>query len=404
MSVEAVILDLDGTLLPKGTSTPTAGVPDMIRALKQLNLRLAVASNNASAGAVRRLQAAGLPYDLVVAPDVIPQLRGKPEKKPSPEFCYEVLRQFRLTHSNQLLYVGDSDTTDAICAVNAGVLYANAGWSNSGSRYGLQLNAPMAVPMLVWLFLQRQPVWHHALDVTDGDGRPVHIRTLSSARSDWNQQVTSAFKAVLKSGVAAKLGSVDAEDFLLLYLLTTIYLTGMYAAVDWWACYPSSTAGQINPKLRRFLDLYAKLFRDRFLGDLLVRHTSVVPQHQRRMRRQGVQFVDQMNSVQLNPAHRPNVRDKHVVVLDDFTTEGNSFECARLLLQHGGARQVTCVGIGSHRFLYDVQTPRAGLIWDPWQPNRFEPADFASMRQRAVEDPRASAEFLQILNNAQQAP
>ncbi|HZN98088.1 MAG TPA: HAD-IA family hydrolase [Gemmatimonadales bacterium] len=391
MAVEAVLFDQSTLLSPKD-HTVWPGVLEMLADLKAMGLRWVATSNEPSSTIGPRLQRAGL------TPDALMTRSETGDRKPSPKFCNLAAQQLGLKN-NQLVYVGDDDRNDAIAAIAARVLYFNARWAHPAAPpYGFDLAAPASVPAFLRLFLRRQPRWHLQLDEKDGDGNPVSTKALLSARREWNAEITNAIKGVLKRGGQNRIGPVRVDDLLLFHLLTTIYLGGLHEDVDWWTVYPSSTAGKVNDILVRFSDQYSKLFRDRFLPDLLVRHTNAETSHKVRAQGRDPGFINQANTLHLNPAHRGNIRKKHVLVLDDFTTDGYSLEAARLLLLRGGARAVTGIGIGAHYSSLKIQTPAPGLMWDPWSARQFDAKDFRSRRVDCQVDQQALKDFESLID------
>lgn len=368
MGIKAVFFDLDGTLL-NASGKPVPGVVEMIQELAMLGLRWVAASNKSNAYIQRRLLGAGLNPDLVLSRENVGA------SKPSPEFCYQAAARLGIS-KNEMIYVGDDNLTDAICAINAAVLYANARWSNAHPNYGVNLATPNDVVRFVRAFFVRDPVWYWELDATDKLGWPIDIRSVLPGAKDWDQTIGSATFEVLKRDQEVEFPKIKFSRFLLLYLLATIYLDELHDEVNTWCMIPPS-GGQAHRKLLAdFVQNSTKLFKANFVGDLLVRHRPAKKAAYARSSGEDPGFLNQANTLHLNQARKKAVEGKHVLVIDDFCTRGHSFECARHLLLRGGATKVTCVSVGRYGTRYEVQVARDGLQWDPWNPAAFGTGDF----------------------------
>lgn len=368
MGIKAVFFDLDGTLVNPDAS-PVQGVPQMIEAVEALGLKWVVASNHTQAYLERRLHDAGLQPDLAISKQTVGA------RKPSPEFCYYAAHQLGI-HKNEMVYVGDDNLTDAICAINAGVLYLNAGWSNRKPTYGIITATPHDVVRLIRTFLLRTPVWYWNLDAVDNAGMRIDVRSVLPGGKTWNPVLGPATFDVLKRDVDSDFPvMVKFSRFLLLYVLTTIYLDHLHDEIDTWCMIPSSQ-GNERQLLAEFVKRSTKLFKEKFYGDLLVRHRASEKAAYSRAAGNDPGFLNQAQTLHLNPEHRKAVEGKTVLVIDDYCTRGHSFECARQLLYRGGAAKVVCVSVGRYGTRYTAQASGKRVQWDPWRPNHFQEGDF----------------------------
>lgn len=368
MALRAVFFDLDGTLVTAGGSM-VPGAAAMLQEIKALGLQVVIGSNHTDAYVQQRLRVAGL------APDQIVSRESVGVSKPSPQFCYQAAEGLGVK-KNQLVYVGDDNRTDALCAINAGVLYLNAMWANNKPDYGIKVSQPEDVVRFVRAFLMRDPTWYWHLNTRDTVG-PLDVRAIIPGGRDWDATMGQSTFSVLKLDTDIDFPVIGKfSRFLFLYLLATIYLDELHDEFDTWCIIPPS-GGQGHRKLfADFLAVAPKLFKQRFLGDLLIRHR---PAQKAAFARHGGEdpgFLNQANTLRLNAEHQKAVAGKRIVVLDDFCTRGHSFECARHLLERGGAAKVTCLSVGRYGTRYTAQAPRLGLSWNPWQPAAFRDGDF----------------------------
>jgi hypothetical protein len=163
--------------------------------------------------------------------------------------------------------------------------------------------------------------------------------------------------------------------------------------VDVWTTYPGH-GGNPNKVMGSFLDIAAKLFRDKYREDLLVRHQPALRSRAAwgggdRWRALG----NQLDSMRLGAPYEGALTDQSVLVVDNFLTRGYSTETARNLLLAGGAREVYVACVGRYPPSLNVLTaPRV-----PWDPFRGPPPPERQWDQdvvAGVTDHNARAGFL----------
>ncbi|MBN2210388.1 MAG: HAD family hydrolase [Sedimentisphaerales bacterium] len=264
MAIKAVLFDLDGTLIDSsGHLVPN--INTLISGLDHRDIKWLVLSNQGRRRALQMLSNASLNPHLLITNDDVN------ERKPSPAFCKYAADKLDI-ELNEMIYVGDNDKTDAICAINAGVLYLNAGWSNKHNRYGLNIITPRNILSFIDTFLSRDRGWYIELNNNDRHGRPISVRGLYDATSVLNRELVRRARDAIKEMADLK----RLRDSIYLFFLTTLYLDNIYQDIDWWVLYPSS--GQTAPRhnLEIFISFASKLFKDRYKNDLLIRHTRSI--------------------------------------------------------------------------------------------------------------------------------
>ena len=347
--LKVVIFDVSKTVIDDDGGA-VRGIADAIAALGRAGVKIAFAANESEAKAERVLRRAGIDWDLIVGQDTAQA------RKPSPRFCSIPADTFG-AEPHEMIYVGDNDSTDALCAVNARVLYLAALWANPNPKYGMPVQNPDALLRFVFRFLMEQPRWYWKLDRRDSLRRHVHVRGLLPAT---RQSVE--LKNVLKFERDLRVEGLDYWSFLFRRLVTALMIDGLLSDIDTWTWYPSASGA---PKRRRFtksFDTASRTFRDYHVPDLLVRHREAIKSATARARGSPPTFANQVSTVHLNPDYETRVREKHVLVADDFCTAGYSFEWARNMLFAAGARDVTCVAFGRYWDEYRVQVPKKGRV------------------------------------------
>ncbi len=373
MGVEAVLLDLDGTLLlPGGDAVP--GVPEMMEELRGAGISIAVASNRL--GSEARLIAAGLHADLFLHRDIVGANKG------SPLWITKVCERFGLDQ-NQIVSLGDSDQ-DMRSAANARVVYFHALWSTRWT-WGLPIETPGLFSLLVRECFAKKLYWYSRLDATDRDDRSVRV----FAMLDGHSPLRGDLLQFLKYNRNPKIGPIGSKRFVMAHLLASVYGDGLSAEPDLWSIYPGSSGG-VNRIMGPYIETGAKLFKDRFFSDLLVRHTAALDSGRTRSSGgTGATFLNQINTVHVNPLYRSKIRGKCILLIDDFTTDGYSLECARNLLLEAGASDVVAAVIGRYKTRQYVYTPADGYTWDPFVATTHEPDSFIPESVAGTNDDRA---------------
>ena len=213
MGVRAAVIDLDGTLLnPDGTAAP--GVTTMLEELRAMGMSLVVASGRPGLSEryiTQRLATAGLRVDLVLARDAIGENKGA--KVWVATACSELS-----VAANELVWLGDSDG-DIRSAVNTHVVYFNAGWSNPGYPYGIQIGHPSMFSLLVGECFAKGMYWYWQLSGTDGSGRAVTARALIDGGGANIPALKHDLLAFLKYKGEPTVGPFKVRDFIMLHLL-----------------------------------------------------------------------------------------------------------------------------------------------------------------------------------------
>jgi len=325
-----------------------------------LGIKLAVASNRRRAAVEQRFRDEDLPL-----PDFIVTQAEVGTRKPSPAFVHAI-QELADVELSEMVYIGDDDRTDAFCAINAQVLPFAAQYSQSDTprEYGLPFREPKDVRDYLATFgKQDEPYfgWTYAAPCAD-TGAAIDVRVLLGDHS-W---LTDILKRVLKEQQDLRVGprEVSVRSLLFHYLVSQCYLSGLTSEIDWLTVYPGHEASSTNIFLQQLIETLARAFRDRSVPDLLVRHEEAPKSQYQRAEQRNI--FDQFRTIQLNPKYQKTIRDKGVLVLDDFTTAGFSLETARRMLLQGGAERVVCVAIAKYRGEHSRTT--ISKSWDPFAP------------------------------------
>lgn len=271
-------------------------------------------------------------------------------------FQFEVRCEFRRsiriivdeTNAKDYILVGSSDD-DLILAANKRMLIINPGWSvkqdEKPARYGITLNTPFQLLEAIRL-IANQNKWYFKLEVPDG----TEVLALTSANTkNWDvgyteRQILDGFEGLLKAG--------DRKYFNTLYfhLISGVMKNPELRNVEVWGTFPTSS-GTVNEELEELKERCRYLTGRRMTEPLFIRHTRVEKSrnspHDTRLSQGCKKHFD---SVILNPYYNSSrIGGKVVCVLDDYLTNGISFESARNLLLQAGARKVILLALGRYR-------------------------------------------------------
>jgi len=352
--IRGIVVDVSRTLLTD--RGPVDGLTDFWAACKGHGLKIIVASNQSRE--VGRLRALGFKGDFEATPQSVKA------RKPSPDFVVVPAHALGLEVSD-LVYLGDDDFNDAVCASHAKIPYLRAGWANPTGQYGIAVDHLTSVAQFIDLYLMKKYPWFWMADGQDLAGRAFTYRAIVDCRTlDEDQaRIKAAAVRVLKDRTNLRL-----RPFFNNHLLTSLYLGGLVGNLDLWTTYPGHDQGSTGHSvLAPFLQDVSKQFRDSYLP-LLVRHTESQSSRRQRIKSNTPTFQEQMRTVKVTEQYSKRIEGRRVLVVDDFTTGGLTFEWARNILYAAGASDVIGVAIGKFGQDCPIVTPITGTTIDPLQP------------------------------------
>jgi hypoxanthine phosphoribosyltransferase len=132
------------------------------------------------------------------------------------------------------------------------------------------------------------------------------------------------------------------------------------------------------------------------LPDLLIRHTTAAASHFSSGANRDI--YQQLSTILLNEAAKRRIVGKRILVLDDFTTSGNSLETARVMLLKGGAASVVGLAFAKYRSTYSVLN--ISKNWDPFVPFVATPAQINVTQHYGTFNSQADDFFSQVIFRA----
>lgn len=328
MAIKACLIDVSGTAFDAaGRLVP--GMRELAAACRGRGIKIIFVCNLERSA--RAVQNAGLPYDFLLTP------RETGSFKPSPKYLQWVEDKCGIQR-REMICLGDSDITDAHIAAKNRILYFLAAWANPRGKYGIPLQKPRQLLRNLEDFLCKEHLWWWSLEAKDRQGRTIRKYALLNMEEKLgNINLLDIEK-----------GTLRRELFFLAQLTASIYLSGIYGEIDFWAACPGHGAGDfLNPNTEAYLNNAALEFRQK---------------------RENV-FIktarpDAAYGFFLNPDCQRKISDKKILLIDDYVTGGKASEWARQLLYAAGAREVIFVSLGKKGESCKAFEPRSVL--DPY--------------------------------------
>ncbi|NUK20382.1 MULTISPECIES: phosphoribosyltransferase [Streptomyces] len=377
-TVRAVAIDHKAVLRSPGHAH--TGIADFLEWLDEHDISFVLLTTD-PIDAEAALKAADLPAPtLHLSRDDIPDKKNR-----GSGVWLETVAERLMLRTNQLLLVGTTKW-DWLTGINAGVAYIHANWAShvtdAKGMNTLSAVDPEGVAEFLEHFFLPEPRWTFAHDGTD---RAFQIRSLLPPNVRFPRVTNRTFELqdVFTRGRTITIGDHDARDILMLRLLSSAYLDGTLPGRSLFCVYPSSNVGKVSAQLAGFLEKAKVMVGSYYKDDLLERVVEAPDTSIERVKRNrgeastaDISIAAQTRTVRINPKHRGKLKDKTVVVFDDFTTEGTSIEWARTLLLSAGAAQVIALTVGKYGSRHTRYDLRPGTGIDPFDVNDLTAADF----------------------------
>jgi hypothetical protein len=386
--IKLLICDGDGTLLmPK----PSEDILHLLKRIGELNIGLAVATNSSSSNIKKKFITIGLPEPLIIATPE--EVRAR---KPSPKFIQYISQQTGVK-TNDMIFLGDDDKTDILCAINASVLPFASHYSLSGKpEYGLPVESPVAFMKYLETYgMQEAPFF--GWETKD----PSQLIEVYAVIGDHGSMgLTKTLRSLLKDKQDVYIGPKKNlfGGILFHYFLSQSYLSGLLQGIDYISVYPGHAANSQNQILAQYSSILQKLFHNRYLPDLLIRHTGASPSHATSGANRDI--FQRLSTILVNDKYKKRLPGKRILILDDFTTSGNSLETARVMLLKAGAESVVGLAFAKYRSTYNVV--QSDQEWDPFIPFALKPNQLRIEARPGILNSKADDFFSNVIWKAAQ--
>ena len=257
------------------------------------------------------------------------------------------------------IMIGTS-TSDMRIAAPKKMVLINPKWiSNIApevNKYGIPIYDIENLSNYVSIF-ERSANWFEEITVSQN----AVVRALTSAKTYYSSyykgeelDLINAFRALLKNGDnASAKNNISYFDVLYYYLSAMIAKDSNMHTIQDWAIFPSSGCN-LNPEMNAFKERVRYLMNGRKSDNIFIRHTAIEKSHL-------LSYEDRLScdrhlsSIHINPVYRGKLSGRIVCVLDDYLTNGTSFETARNLLQHENVKFIYFIALGSFEKKYIKQ-------------------------------------------------
>ncbi|GAE36468.1 phosphoribosyltransferase [Halalkalibacter akibai] len=265
----------------------------------------------------------------------------------SVEICYrwQVRDMMKEDNEGNYILVG-SNEDDMRMAASTKTVLLTPKWSDVKDpgpiKYGLGIPTPKTLYKVIQI-IKNQKVWFYHLDLNDRS--TVYSLTSANSRGDISKserEIVDGFRDSLKKG------NRKYFKVLQLHFLASLIHNPMFKEVDIWSVMPSSST-DINEDLWALKERARILMGKRLVNPLFIRHTEIKKSHHYTNITDRLYCDRHFQSIKINPEYRNKIKGKVICVLDDYLTNGTSFESIRTLLIKAGAKKIILVSLGRFR-------------------------------------------------------
>jgi len=272
--------------------------------------------------------------------------------------------------NREVVFVGNSDV-DMRTASNGQIMFLNATWHGTSSPYGFQFESPLDIARFIDCLCLGLSDWFWAIN--EGPLRVYAMAPFSTLSSQYLQ----AHGYSANARATSKHGAGDA-NFWGRLLAARVYFSSLVDEIDYITAYPGHSPDSAPTVIEDALNILGGSLRKSYLPDLLVRHKEALKSQSARIAGKQVDVANQLSTIILNSSPRrgmagnvykrmPVRSGKTVLLIDDFCTEGNSFEAGRTFINSTGAQTICLSWLKTIKTNYRSIWPPI-KISNPYQP------------------------------------
>lgn len=275
---------------------------------------------------------------------ILTELIGKSVEFHSRKRVREVFKQEQVKNMlNTTIVIGSSEA-DFHLASNFKLLYLYPIWNiNSGderaSIYGFKVEDFDS--LLEYLEIVRnQTEFYYKLNIDSKTTLYALTSANNNIASPLESDMIDDFRAVLKNG--------NREYFepLFFHMISSVMKDEMLRQIGIWSVMPSSTL-KINEDMNEIKKRCRFLTSNRRKDPLFIRYKEVPKSRETSHKdRLMAGATKHLNSIHVNPEYRTKIEGMTVCVIDDYVTNGSSFEAIRNLLLEAGAERIIFFAFG----------------------------------------------------------
>lgn len=264
------------------------------------------------------------------------------------------------------IIIGTSDQ-DMYLASNNKIPLINPLWEHTTDgikKYGMPINSIKKLQKYLTIY-ESSTTWFEKIEVDNKSTvfSLMSAKTMPSvSRYRTNElELVNGFHDLLKNGDNSK----PYIDILYYYLSAIIAKQKDLRQITDWAIFPSSGL-TLNSEMLKLKERLRYLMNGKKNFPLLIRNTVVTKSH-------AMDYTARLhcdrhfNSINLSPDYQGKLNGRVVCLLDDYLTNGTSFETARNLLLHENVSHIYFIALGSFEKTYIKQDYE--LSGDLYTPN-----------------------------------
>lgn len=375
MTIKAALIDISNTILDSFNSV-IKDTPTMIGELRKRKIEVFFVTNNFYSTAFPLWSKRDFfnieDESYILHKEKVGGLKG------SKKFVQYVCSKLNIK-PNEILYLGD-EKFDCYEAVNSGVVFFRASWIQQATPYGIPVDKPLTLIRLLDVFFRKDHLWYFTINEKDPLNRQIVLRALLDPDTATISGIKNLIKSKGKQG-PDQIKGYPSDWYLSMHLFASIYLEGLHLAAGRsaiWCLYPGHD-GPHQSILSNFVSMASQAFNEKNFSNLIIRHEQAKHSSASRYQHILVNLNNQLSTINLNSEYKTVIKDKTVVVVDDFTTEAYSFETARNFIFNAGAASVICIAVGKYGKTYLCRFPKPPTIWDSFVvPSSITQNDFSS--------------------------
>ncbi|TCJ01331.1 phosphoribosyltransferase [Cytobacillus praedii] len=257
-------------------------------------------------------------------------------------FRRDVREVIKADENRTFIIVGSSDD-DLFIASSRKVILLNPLWSDvqeeKAVKYGLGVKSPELLFKIIQI-IENQSTWFYSLEV-DNKTKVYSLTSANTMGAGYSQselEIVEGFRRVLKEG--------DKKYFnvLQLHFLASIINNQEFKEVDIWAIMPSSDI-ELNDACWELKERARLVMGKQKKEPLFIRHTTTTKS--RTMTEKDRLYCGRhFETININPQYSKSLKNKTICVIDDYLTNGTSFETLRNLLYSLGVKKIIFVSLG----------------------------------------------------------
>ena len=258
----------------------------------------------------------------------------------------------KFTSNNKGLLILGAVKEDIWIAANNQILLINPQWVSGVAEeietYGFKLqNYLQVLECIDILNIETQLFYNFAIDEN------TRLIAVSNANKYYTvkkeEEMIHTYRGILKFGVE------NYKYAVYFHYLTMIIGTEYFKDVDYWMTVPSSDGTNKN-NIYEIVKHTRYLLKNNKKDELFIRHTPAKKStSMSRDERISIGCKRHLDTLILNPKYKGKLKGKKICVLDDYVTNGTSFESIRNMLKHEEVSEIILIAIGTFKQPYQKE-------------------------------------------------